>query len=154
MNRSEADGTEWSLPGAADAPKDTLKVQLEVYGETILLRGFEREANWVRTVSADEIANVFTQQIGFSSGLLAENTLWWGQGETGETVGLWRPPRGWAAGVQGGGRGRRSAGGGLRGSGRSRFRERRSSRPRGSGSPCRGWSSSARRAERPGSTPR
>ena len=66
----DTDTTQWSLPGPADAPRDDLKLQLEVYGETILLRGFENDAAWVRTVSADEIANVFTQHLGFSSGLL------------------------------------------------------------------------------------
>ena len=90
---NEVDTTQWSLPGPADAPRDDLKLQLEVYGETILLRGFENDAAWVRTVSADEIANVFTQHLGFSSGLLPEETLWWGQGETGQVVGLWRPPQ-------------------------------------------------------------
>lgn len=97
---SDAERTEWSLPGASDAPRDALKAQLEVYGETILLRGFDREADWVRTVSADEIANVFTRHIGFSSGLLPENALWWGQGETGMTVGLWRSPRVWPVALQ------------------------------------------------------
>jgi len=97
---SDADRTEWSLPGAEDAPKDSLKVQLEVYSETILLRGFEHEASWVRTVSADEIANVFVQHIGFSSGLLPEQVLWWGQGETGQIVGLWRPPQVWPVALQ------------------------------------------------------
>ena len=48
----------------------TLQIQLEVYKETILLRGFENDSTWVRTVSADTIANVFTQHLGFSSGLL------------------------------------------------------------------------------------
>ena len=79
---NEVDTTQWSLPGPADAPRDDLKLQLEVYGETILLRGFENDAAWVRTVSADEIANVFTQHLGFSSGLLPQEALWWNQGET------------------------------------------------------------------------
>ena len=90
---NEPDTTQWSLPGATDAPRDDLKLQLEVYGETILLRGFESESTWVRTVSADEIASVFTQHLGFSSGLLPENALWWNQGETGQVVALWRPPQ-------------------------------------------------------------
>ena len=61
----------------ADAPRDDLKLQLEVYGETILLRGFENDAAWVRTVSADEMANVFTQHLGFSSGRIvgAQSTV-------------------------------------------------------------------------------
>ena len=90
---NEPDTTRWSLPGPTDAPRDDLKMQLEVYGETILLRGFENDSTWVRTVSADEIANVFTRHLGFSSGLLPEATLWWNQGETGQVVALWRPPQ-------------------------------------------------------------
>ena len=29
---NEVDTTQWSLPGPADAPRDDLKLQLEVYG--------------------------------------------------------------------------------------------------------------------------
>ena len=92
--------TQWSLPGPADAPRDVLQVQLEVYNETILLRGFEDDSAWVRTVSADEIANVFTQHLGFSSGLLPQEALWWNQGETGQVVALWRPPQVWPVALQ------------------------------------------------------
>ena len=92
--------TQWSLPGPVDAPRDVLKVQLEVYNETILLRGFEDDSTWVRTVSADEIANVFTRHLGFSSGLLPQEALWWNQGETGRVVALWRPPQVWPAALQ------------------------------------------------------
>ena len=92
--------TQWSLPGPADAPRDVLKVQLEVYNETILLRGFEDDSTWVRTVSADEIANLFTQHLGFSSGLLPQEALWWNQGETGQVVALWRPPQVWPVALQ------------------------------------------------------
>ena len=92
--------TGWSLPGPADLPGDRLSLQLEVYDETILLRGFEGDTQWVRTVSADAIANVFTQHLGFSSGLLPEDALWWNQGETGWVVALWRPPRVWPVALQ------------------------------------------------------
>ena len=97
---NDAERTGWSLPGPSDLPRDDLKLQMEIYGETILLRGFDGDSNWVRTVSADQIANVFTQHIGFSSGLLPEETLWWGQGETGKVVGLWRPPQVWPVALQ------------------------------------------------------
>ena len=97
---NEPDTTQWSLPGPADAPRDDLKLQLEVYGETILLRGFDGDSTWVRTVSADEIANVFTQHLGFSSGLLPQDALWWNQGETGQVVALWRPPQVWPVALQ------------------------------------------------------
>ena len=97
---NDVDRTEWSLPVQDDVPRDTLQAQLEVYGETILLRGFEGDRTWVRTVSADEIANVFIRHLGFSSGLLPDNALWWNQGETGQVVALWRPPQVWAAALQ------------------------------------------------------
>ena len=129
---NEPDATQWSLPGPADASRDDLKLQLEVYGETILLRGFDGDTNWVRTVSADEIANVFTQHLGFSSGLLPDDTVWWNQGETGQVVALWRPPQVWPVALQ-----------------REAFKPPRPA----PASPCRGWSSSARWAARPGSTP-
>ena len=87
--------TRWSLPGPAEVPRDDLKLQMEVYGETILLRGFENDSNWVRTVSADEISGALTRHLGFSSGLLPENALWWNQGEAGQVVALWRPPQVW-----------------------------------------------------------
>ena len=97
---NEVDTAQWSLPGPADAPRDDLKLQLEVYGETILLRGFDSDTTWVRTVSADEIASVFTRHMGFSSGLLPEETLWWNQGETGQVVALWRRPQVWPVALQ------------------------------------------------------
>ena len=97
---NEPDTTQWSLPGPADTPRDKLSLQLEVYDETILLRGFEGDSAWVRTVSADKIANVFTQHLGFSSGLLPRDALWWNQGETGQVVALWRPPQVWPVALQ------------------------------------------------------
>ena len=97
---NDVDTTEWSLPGLTDAPRDDLKMQLEVYEETILLRGFENGSAWVRTVSADAIASVLTQHLGFSSGFLPEEALWWNQGETGQVVGLWRPPQVWSVALQ------------------------------------------------------
>ncbi len=97
---NDVDRTEWSLPVQDDLPRDQLQVQLEVYGETVLLRGFEADRNWVRTVSADEIANVFIRHLGFSSGLLPENALWWNQGESGRVVALWRSPQVWPVALQ------------------------------------------------------
>ena len=96
----EVDATQWSLPGQTAAPRDELQVQLEVYKETILLRGFQQDSAWVRTVSADAVADVFTQHLGFSSGLLPPEALWWCQGETGQVVGLWRPPQVWSVALQ------------------------------------------------------
>ena len=97
---TDVEKTEWSLPGAEDMPRDELQLQMEVYKETILLRGFEGETNWVKTVSADEIANAFIRHLGFSSGLLPQEAIWWNQGETGHSVALWRPPQVWPVALQ------------------------------------------------------
>ena len=43
---------------------------------------------------------MFTQHLGFSSGLLPKETLWWNQGETGQVVALWRPPQVWSVALQ------------------------------------------------------
>ena len=94
------DMARWSLPGGPEVPSDELVAQLEVYKETILLRGFEGSTTWVKTVSADAIAHAITEHIGFSSGLLPDGALWWGQGEAGKVVGLWRPSRVWPVALQ------------------------------------------------------
>ena len=96
----DTDTTQWSLPGPADAPRDDLKLQLEVYGETILLRGLRRRLHLGQDRLGDEIANVFTQHLGFSSGLLPQDAVWWNQGETGQVVALWRPPQVWSVALQ------------------------------------------------------
>ena len=97
---SDVDATHWSLPGPVDIPRDDLQMQMEVYKETILLRGFDGDSTWVRTVSADEIANALTRHMGFSSGLLPQESLWWNQGEAGHSVALWRPPQVWPVALQ------------------------------------------------------
>ena len=96
----DTDTTHWSLPGQTEVSRDVLRVQMEIYDETILLRGFENDSTWVRTVSADGIANALTQHLGFSSGLLPKEALWWSQGETGQVVALWRPPTVWGVALQ------------------------------------------------------
>ena len=112
----ETDTTRWSLPGLTDMPRDELKLQMEVYGETILLRSFGGDANWVKTVSADAIAHTLTQHLGFSSGLLPKEALWWNQAR----------------------RDRWSRSGGRQRCGRWPCNGKPSSFPPGSGSRCRG----------------
>ncbi|MCY4623964.1 MAG: hypothetical protein OXC99_03050 [Chloroflexi bacterium] len=97
---TETGSARWSLPGIDEAPRDALRLQLEVYEETVLLRGFDADLSWVRTVSADTVAHAVTRHLGFSSGLLPKDALWWQQGETGRVVALWRPPRVWAVALQ------------------------------------------------------
>ena len=104
------------LPGATEAPRDDLRVQVEVYEETILLRGFENDSAWVRTVSADGIASVLTQHLGSPRGCCRRMPSGGTKARPGQVVGLWRPPQVWSGGPCNG---------------------RRSSLPPGSGSRCR-----------------
>ena len=90
----------WVSPSGMPVPDDTLLMQMDVYEESILLRGFDKDANWVRMVSADELTAVFTQHLGFSSGLLPRDTLWWKQTDTGFVVALWREPQVWPVALQ------------------------------------------------------
>ena len=93
--------TGWSLPGAGGSAQGRPPgCRWRSTRETILLRGFEDDSAWVRTVSADEIANALTQHLGFSSGLLPDDALWWNQGEAGQVVGLWRPSQVWSVALQ------------------------------------------------------
>ena len=128
----DANATNWSLPGQDDLPRDTLQVQLEVYGETVLLRGFQGDSH----LGPDRFGGRNRQRVHPAPGLLlgtaARQTP---SGGTREKRAKWWPcgdrPR----------------------CGRWPCNGRRSRLPPGSGCPCRGWSSSARRAERPGSMP-
>ena len=132
MSNDDTDTTQWSLPGPADAPRDDLKLQLEVYGETILMRGFEGGSAWLQ----DRLGGRDRQRVHPAPGLLLGAAC--PRMPSGGTRA--RPGRWWPSG-------------GRRRSGPSPCNGRRSSPPHGSGFPCRGWSSSARRGARPGSTP-
>ena len=126
------DTTQWSLPGPADAARDELQMQLEVYKETILLRGLRERLK----LGEDRLGGRHRQRIHPAPGVLLGAAC--PRRPSGGTRA--RPGRWWPSG-------------GRRRSGPWPCNGRRSSLPPGSGSPCRGWSSSARRVGRPGSTP-
>ena len=126
------DTTQWSLPGQTEMPRDELRVQLEVYGETILLRRVRERFR----LGQDRLGGRDRQRVHPAPGLLL--------GAPAGGNPLVEPGRD------------RTGGGPLAAassSGPWPCNGRRSSPPPGSGFPCRGWSSSAPRAGRPGSTP-
>ena len=82
-------------------PRDDLKLQLEVYGETILLRGFRRR----HQLGQDRLGGRDRQRVHPAPGVLLgaaapDDALWWNQGETGQVVALWRPPQVWSVALQ------------------------------------------------------
>ena len=94
---NDAERTEWSMPGATDVPMDALKVQLEVYGETILLRGFEGDTTGEDRLGR-RIATSSPRHLGLSRGA-CPRTHSGGQAETGQWR-PWRPPQVWPVALQ------------------------------------------------------
>ena len=100
--KPEMAGTEWMLPDLTRIPKDQLELRMDVYEDSIILTRFNEAGHtqWVRMVSADDIAGAFAGEIDYSSGLLPKDTLWWKQTETTRTVALWREPGVWPVALQ------------------------------------------------------
>ena len=129
---NDVDYTGWSPPGPADLPKDELQAQLEVYSETILLQGLRGRPH----LGQDRLGGRDRQRVHPAPGLRLGDCC----PKTPSGGARGRPARWWPCGAR-------------PRSGRWHCNGRRSSLPPGSGCPCRGWSSSAPRAGRPGFTP-
>lgn len=89
----------WTSP-AEEVNRDTLRATLDIYEETIMLRFHDERASWARPLSADQLAHTFIRHMGFSSGLLPKDALWWNHGENGQTTALYRAPRIWPIALQ------------------------------------------------------
>ena len=87
-------------PDQMEIPLDKLRVQVEIYKENIIMRRFDGQTVQVTMISADDLANTFAQSVGYQSGILPPNTLWWKQRPSGQLVALWRPPGIWPAALQ------------------------------------------------------
>ncbi len=90
---------QWALPDSLEIPPDELKCRLDFYEDSIVLYMLEDGVIKTRVVSARDIALAFLREFPLDSGLLPENTLFWGQGKRGVEVGLWRSPRIWPVAV-------------------------------------------------------
>ena len=89
---NDTDILRWASP-QSEIPRDTLRSQVEIYNESILIRAFREDGTtWVKPVSAEAIAMALSHQLGFSSGLLPKGTVWWNQSEVGKVVAIWRDP--------------------------------------------------------------
>ncbi len=95
-----APSVQWANASISDVPRDKLRMQLEFYQESLVLKGFDDEVSWIRRVSADEIAATLTHHMGARTGLLPRDTLWWRQSREGTITALWREPQVWAASLQ------------------------------------------------------
>lgn len=86
---------QWALPPGLDLPPDELKLRLDFYEDAIMMHVLEKSTIVTRLVAADDIARALASGLRFSSGLLAQDTLWWSSGRDGPVVALWRSPRVW-----------------------------------------------------------
>jgi PRTRC genetic system protein B len=74
-------------------PPDELKLRLDFYSQAIVMHVIEEGVIQNRIVSAEDISRTLARQIGVSSGLLPEGTLWWRQQPEGAQVAIWRRPQ-------------------------------------------------------------
>ena len=80
----------------ANVQPDRLCARIDIYHENIMLTEFDStNHHTVKQISAQAVADIFTRHMGFSSGFLPPNCLWWKHSHLGQTVGLWQPPRQW-----------------------------------------------------------
>ena len=84
-----------------DVPRDELKLQLEVYKRDHPAAGLRGRLH----LGADRLGGRHRQRVHPAPGVLlgaaaGGNAIWWGQGETGQVVALWRPPQVWPVALQ------------------------------------------------------
>ena len=84
--------TLWSVPEDSPLETDRLRMIIEIYEESILMRSLDRDTSFIKPVSADELASLLTQTMGHSSGLLPPGTLWWSQGRNGRCIAIYKEP--------------------------------------------------------------
>ncbi|MBI4286318.1 MAG: hypothetical protein HY670_10560 [Chloroflexi bacterium] len=93
-------GYKWALPESLEVPADELKARLDFYQDAVMLYLVEAGVIATRMVSARDVALALLREVPLRSGLLPENTLWWGQGREGVEIALWRPPKIWPVALQ------------------------------------------------------
>ena len=90
----------WANTRISELPRDQLRLRLDIYEESMLLRGYEGETTWVRRIDADNVASALMRHLGARSGLLPPNALWWKQSSEGVITAVWRDARVWPAALQ------------------------------------------------------
>ena len=92
--------TTWATPTTVPVPRDTLRMQIDIYEDSIILRAHANNAVYTRMISADEAAALFTQHTGLNTGLLPEGALWTATSELGRITAIWQPPAIWPVALQ------------------------------------------------------
>ena len=90
----------WAGGGKTQTERDKLKMRLDIYEESLILKCYEQDATWTRQVDANQIAAALTLYMGASTGLLPQSALWWKQSQEGVITAVWREPQVWNAALQ------------------------------------------------------
>ena len=95
------DTTQWSLPGPADVPRDDAQDTAGgIQGDHPPAGLRERRHLGAGPSRRTRLPTCSPSTWGPPRGCCHRTSLWWGQGETGQVVGLWRPPQVWSVALQ------------------------------------------------------
>lgn len=87
------------MPTAAAEP-DSLKTQIDVYNDSIILKVRQEGVTIARMVSADDLAHALNGELTLETGLLPDQALWWTASHLNNSVALWRDPAIWQVALQ------------------------------------------------------
>ena len=93
-------GLSWAWPAQGGLPKDELQAQINIYSETINIKIFEKDITELKMVNADDVADIFTRHLDFTSGVFPPAAIWWKQTSAGQVTAVWREPQIWQAALQ------------------------------------------------------
>ena len=68
--------SDWAIPDRVALPKDTLRMRLDIYQDSIILNSYIGHTVHTRMISANDAASALTQHMGITTGLLPEAALW------------------------------------------------------------------------------
>lgn len=89
-----------ALPAQGSLPRDELQAQINIYSETVNIKIFDKEITQIKMVNADDVADIFTRHLDFTSGVLPAGAIWWKQTSAGQVTAVWREPRIWQAALK------------------------------------------------------
>lgn len=80
------------LPASVRVGQDKLKLRLDIYEETMVLRDCNKTGGGYRIVSPLDVASAISRDMSYASGILPPGTLWWSNSTSGSWVAIWIEP--------------------------------------------------------------
>lgn len=92
MTRTNENKVTWCVPKELGIPADPLRLRLDFHYQALVMTDFEGDVMNTRMVSAMDVANALTNQLGVGTGLLPDNCLWWRNTRSGPVYALYVEP--------------------------------------------------------------